>query len=142
MIQKIAAAVLLTAVVAALGEVVIRRNRRSRALRDHLTAHGNAATGTVREIDKVTTGRYGAHKLRATIDYQVDGEAHTHVVAWAPEHAPRLVPGDSIDLLVDPAQPSSVCVADALAPAPERDAPYRLLAVGIGVALLILLLVS
>ncbi len=142
MILKVAAAVLLTAVVAALGEVIIRRNRRSRALGDHLAAHGSAVLGIVRAVDKVSTGKYGAHKLRATVGYSVGSDPYTHVAVWAPEHAPRLVPGDSIELLVDPAQPSSVCVAGTLASAVERDAPYRWFAVGVGVAAFVLLLVS
>jgi hypothetical protein len=142
MIQNIVGAVLLTAAVGAFGEFILRRNRRSLVLREHLAAHGTAVTGTVRAIDKVTTNRYGGHKLRATIDYQVDGGSHTHVVAWTPEHAPRLGPGDSIDLLMDPAQPSSVCVADAPAPAVGGAAPYWLLAVGLGIALFVLLQVS
>lgn len=141
MIVRIAATVVLTAVVAALGEFIIRRNRRSRALREHLSTHGSPTTGTVRTVDKVTTGRYGTHKIRATIDYVVDGTAHTHVTAWVPTEAPRLSPGDSISLLVDPAQPSSVTVAGDAAPTIERDAPYRWFAVGVGLVLLILLLV-
>ncbi len=142
MIAKIAAAVVLTALATVLGEVIIRRNRRSRALRARLTSNGSPVTGAVRAVDKVSTGKYGAHNIRAVIDYQVDGVTHTHAAAWAPKDAPRLVAGDSIDLLVDLAQPTSACVAGAVAPPPERDAPYRWFAAGVGVATLILVFVT
>jgi hypothetical protein len=141
-IVKIAAAVVLTALATVLGEVIIRRNRRSRVLREHLTSHGSPVTGQVRTVDKVSTGKYGTHKIRAVIEYQVDGVSHTHAAVWMPQDAPQLVGGESIDLLVDVAQPSSACVAGAVAPPSERDAPYRWFAVGVGVASLILVLVS
>ena len=137
MIAKLGAVVLITALFAVLGEVIVRRNRRDRVLRAQLAKNGTRVTGTVRSIDKVSAGKYGNQRVRMLIDYDVSGTPYTHVAAWWPENADHLSLGSSIELSVDAARPTMVCIVDADAPKIESDATYRWLAVGVGIVALI-----
>ena len=142
MIVKLGAVIFITALFVVLGEVIIRRNRRDRALRAQLADTGTKVTGTVRSLDKVSAGKYGTYKVRAHIDYDVNGTKYTHIAAWWPENAEHLQLGGSIELSVDATRPTLACVAGAEAPKIESDATYRWLAIGVGIVALIAALVS
>ena len=138
---RVAAVVALTAAFAVLGEIIIRRNRRERAARQHLAQHGRAVDGIVRSLDKVSAGKYGTYKLRAQIEYTDDDGVYTHVAAWWPSEAPALEAGSRIGLLVDPAQPTLAAVAGSAAPDIEHDSLWRWLTVGVFVLTMVLALV-
>lgn len=112
MIAKVVAVAILAGLFIALGTVIARRNRRDRALRERLTRSGTTVMGTIRSLDKVSAGKYGTYKLRAHIDYMIDGHAHTHIAAWWPDAAGHLTVGGQLELLVDPENPAIACVAD------------------------------
>ena len=90
---KIAGVALITAAFGVLGEMVVRRNRRERAQRARLAGHGTEVPATVQALDRVSAGKYGSYKVRATLQYVVDGTTHTHVAAWWPQEATHLTLG-------------------------------------------------
>ena len=139
-VAKVSAVVVLTAAFAVLGEIIIRRNRRERAARQHLAQHGRAVDGIVRSLAKVSAGKYGSHKVRAQIDYTLDDSTYTHVAAWWPTEAPSLEAGSFIGLLVDPADPTLATVAGSAAPDIERDSLWRWLTFGVFVLTVVLAL--
>ena len=142
MVLKLVSVIVLTGAFGVLGEIIVRRNRRDRAQRAHLAAHGRRVLGTVASLDKVSAGKFGSYKVRAHINYVVDGDGHTHVAAWWPQEAAHLAVGGTVDLTVDPTQPDVACVAGPTAPDIERDALWRWLTVGVGAIAVLLALLS
>ncbi len=142
MVVKLVSVVVLTAAFGVLGEIIVRRNRRTRALRAQLAANGHRVQGTIRTLDKVSAGKFGSYKVRAHIDYSVGDSSYTHIAAWWPQEAANLALGGTIELTVDPADPAVACVAAPAAPDIERDSLWRWLTVGVGVVAVVLALVS
>lgn len=142
MTAKIIGVVLITGVFAVLGEFIIRRNRRDRAERARLATDGVRVQGRVANLTRVAAGKYGSYKLRAEIEFEMAGVAHTHVAAWWPHEAQHVSPDAAVDLLVDPTDPATACVAGNAAPDLERDSVWRWLTVGVAVVAVALALVS
>ena len=124
--------------VAVVGELSIRRNRRTRASRIDFANRGVAVTGRVVSLDKVSAGKYGSFKWSATIAYEIDGRMFSCRESWWPGDGHPEQVGAPIPLLVDPADGGSAVVAGNAAPGVEGDRFWRLfelvMAVGVIVA--------